>query len=119
MADKFLNAEGFDWGSLVGTAVEFGVGYMFAQDEKKKNKELLKKIEELDNSQKEKLKQKLSDVLIESAKTEVIIDFLNEQEIKKLSSETKTKRIIPLMVLGFSALILGILFFKLSRKKNG
>ena len=119
MADKFLNAEGFDWTAVVGVAVEFGVSYMFAQGEKKKNKQLLEKIDKLDKAQKEKLKERLSEVLTESAKTEVIINFINEQEIKKLSSDTKTKRIIPLMVLGFSVLILGVLFFKLSRKQNG
>jgi hypothetical protein len=114
MADKFLNAAG--WTSLVGVAVEFGVGYLFAQGEKGKNKELLEKIDKLDKAQQEKLKQKLSDVLTESAKTEVIINFLNEQEIKKLSDDTKRKRIVPFMVLGFSVLIFSVLFLKLSRK---
>jgi hypothetical protein len=120
--DSFLNvdsgASGFNWGALAGTAVEFGVGYMFAQKEKEKNKDLLKKIAQLEKTQAEKLKQRLSEVSTEVAKTEVIIKFLNEQKIKELNVETKNKRILPLIVLSFSVVLLGLMFYKLSRK-NG
>jgi transcriptional/translational regulatory protein YebC/TACO1 len=119
MADKFLNAEGASLAALGSVAVEFGVGYLFSKDIKRKNEELLKKIAQLNEKQAEILKQRLSEVATEVAKTGVIIAFLDEEEIKKLSAETKRKRIIPFIVLGFSVLIVSVLFFKLSTKKNG
>ena len=132
---KFFNAGGTATGSgtptgsgasagsvgasiLIDTAINFGVMYLTAKGEAKKNKELLEKMAELDKAQAEKLKQKLSEVLTEVAKTQVIIEFLNEENIKQLEAETRKKRILPLIGLGFGVLLLGLIFYKLSRK-NG
>ena len=66
------------WDTLISVAVDFGVQYMTAQSEKKKNEEFLRKMAELDAQQAEKLKKLISDASTEVAKTKVIIDFLNQ-----------------------------------------
>ena len=103
---------------LIDVAINFGVGYLTAKDEAKKNEALLKKLAELDNQQAERLKNKLNDVFTEVAKTQVIIEFLEEEKVKELEAETRKKRILPLIGLGFGVILLGLIFYKLSRK-NG
>ena len=128
---KFLNVGGSTAGTSGGTsggsvgasvlidlAISFGVGYLTAKDEAKKNEELLRKMAELDVKQAEELKKRLEEVFTEVAKTQVIIDFINEEKIKELESETRKKRILPLIGLGFGVVLLGLIFYKLSRK-NG
>jgi hypothetical protein len=106
------------WDALVKVAIEFGVSYLTAKSEGKKNEAFLKKMAELDDAQAEKLKKLISEASNETIKTEVIIDFLNQEDIKKLESETKRKRILPLIGLGVTVVLLGIVFYKLN-KQNG
>ena len=116
--NKFLNAGGGDWTQLVGVAVDFGIQYLTAKGENKKNEELLQSIAELDAQEAEKLKNLLNASLTEVAKTQVIIEFLDAEKIKKLEAETKKKRILPLIGLGFGVVLLGLIFYKL-HKQNG
>ena len=106
------------WDTLINVAVDFGVQYMTAQSEKKKNEEFLRKMAELDAQQAEKLKKLISDASTEVAKTKVIIDFLNQEEIKKLEAQRRKERILPLIGLGIGVILLGIVFYKL-KKQNG
>jgi hypothetical protein len=112
------DAGGFGASTLIDLAISFGVGYLTAKGEAKKNEELLRKMAELDVKQAEELKKRLEEVFTEVAKTQVIIDFINEEKIKELESETRKKRILPLIGLGFGVVLLGLIFYKLSRK-NG
>jgi hypothetical protein len=73
---------------------------------------------ELDVAQAEKIKKLISESATETAKTKVIIDFLNQEDIKKLEAERKKKRILPLIGLGVTVVLLGIVFYKLN-KQNG
>jgi hypothetical protein len=104
--------------SLISTAVDFGVQYLYAQKEKKKNEELLQRMAELDAQQAEKLKKMLSDAVTEVAKTAVIIDFLNQEEIKKLEDKSKKDRILPLIGLGFGIILLSLIFYKLNKQST-
>ena len=104
--------------SLISTAVDFGVQYLFAQKEKAKNEELLQRMAELDAQQAEKLKKMLSDAVTEVAKTAVIIDFLNKEEIKKLEDKSKKDRILPLIGLGFGIILLSLIFYKLNKQST-
>jgi dihydrodipicolinate reductase len=104
--------------SLISTAVDFGVQYLYAQKEKKKNEELLQRMAELDAQQAEKLKKMLSDAVTEVAKTAVIIDFLNQEEIKKLVDKSKKDRILPLIGLGFGIILLSLIFYKLNKQST-
>lgn len=106
------------WDALINVAVDFGVQYMTAQSEKKKNEEFLRKMAELDNQQAEKLKKLISDASGEIAKTKAIIDFLNQEEVKKLEAQRKKERMLPLIGLGVGVVLLVIVFYKL-KKQNG
>jgi len=117
MDNSFLNAGG-GWAELISVGVDFGVQYLTAKGENKKNEELLQSMSELDAQEAEKLKNLLNASLTEVAKTQVIIDFLNAEKIKKLEAETKKKRILPLIGLGFGVVLLGLIFYKL-HKQNG
>lgn len=112
------SGSGAGWSALIDVAVNFGVGYLTAQGEKRKNEELLKKMAQLDKKQAEELKKRINEALTEVAKTQVIIEFLNEEKIKQLEAESKRKRILPLIGLGFGVVLLGLIFYKLS-KRNG
>lgn len=103
---------------LVDTAINFGVGYMYAKNEKAEERKLLERLAKLDQEQAEKLKIKIAEAIGETAKTRVIIEFLNEEKIKELEKETRKKRILPIIGLVFMTLVLGLIFFKVSRK-NG
>ena len=116
--NNFFNAGGADWTQLVGVAVDFGIQYITAKGENKKNEELLQRISELDAQEADKLKKLLNDSVTEVAKTQVIIDFLNAKKIKDLEAESKKKRILPLIGLGFGVVLLGLIFYKL-HKQNG
>jgi hypothetical protein len=70
------------------------------------------------NQEAEKLKNLLNASLTEVAKTQVIIEFLDAEKIKKLNADTKKKRILPLIGLGFGVVLLGLIFYKL-HKQNG
>jgi hypothetical protein len=104
--------------SLISTAIDFGVQYLYAQKEKAKNEELLQRMAELDAQQAEKLKKMLSDAVTEVAKTAVIIDFLNQEEIKKLEDKSKKDRILPLIGLGFGIILLSLIFYKLNKQST-
>jgi len=116
--NSFLNAGGADWTQLVGVAVDFGIQYLTAKGENKKNSELLQSISDLDAQEAEKLKNLLNASLTEVAKTQVIIEFLNAEKIKQLDADAKKKRILPLIGLGFGVVLLGLIFYKL-HKQNG
>jgi hypothetical protein len=115
--NNYFNALG-DYSSLISTAVDFGIQYMTAKGESKKNEELLQQLSQLDKQQADKLKKILTEVATEDAKTKAVIDFLNEQKIKRLEDETKKKRILPLVGLGFMVVLLGIIFLT-HKKENG
>lgn len=106
------------WGALIEVGISFGVGYLTAKSEGRKNEAFLQKMAELDVAQAEKLKKLISESATETAKTKVIIDFLNQEDIKKLEAERKKKRILPLIGLGVTVVLLGIVFYKLN-KQNG
>lgn len=118
MDNSFLNAGGAGWGELVKVGVEFGVGYLTAKQENKKNEELLQRMAELDAQQAEKLKKLITESVTETAKTKVIFDFIAEEDAKKLANQTKKERMLPLIGLGFGIILLGIIFYKLN-KQNG
>jgi len=104
--------------ALITTAVDFGVQYLYSQKENKRNEELLKAMAELDVQQAEKLKKMLKDSATEVAKTAVIIEFLNEANIKKLEDKTKKDRILPLIGLGFGIILLSLIFYKLNKQST-
>jgi hypothetical protein len=106
------------WSALIDVAINFGVSYLTAKGEGRKNEKLLRQMAELDAQSAEKLKGLISASVNELAKTQVIIEFLNAENIKKLEAERKKKRIIGLAVLGFGAVLLGLIFYKL-HKQNG
>jgi hypothetical protein len=116
--NKYLNAGGSGVGELVGIAVEFGVGYLTTKNINKEQEQLLVAMSELDAQEAEKLKNLLNASLTEVAKTQVIIEFLDAEKIKKLNADTKKKRILPLIGLGFGVVLLGLIFYKL-HKQNG
>lgn len=106
------------WSALIDVAINFGVSYLTAKGEGRKNERLLQQMAELDAQSAEKLKGLISASVNELAKTQVIIEFLNDENIKKLEAQGKKKRIIGLAVLGFGAVLLGLIFYKL-HKQNG
>lgn len=106
------------WSALIEVAINFGVSYLTAKKEGRRNEKLLRQMAELDAQSAEKLKGLISASVNELAKTQVIIEFLNAENIKKLEAERKKKRIIGLAVLGFGAVLLGLIFYKL-HKRNG
>lgn len=115
----FLNAGGLGgWSELISVGVDFGVQYLTAQKENKRNEELLQRMAELDVQQAEKLKKLLKDSATEVAKTAVIIQFLNEVEIKKLEDKSKKDRILPLIGLGFGIILLSLIFYKLNKQST-
>lgn len=119
MDNTFLNAGGGGgWDELVKVGVDFGIQYLTAKSENKKNEQLLKSISELDAQEADKLKKLINASATETAKTKVILEFLNNAKIKQLELETKKKRILPLIGLGFGVLLLSIIFYKL-HKQNG
>jgi hypothetical protein len=103
--------------SLISTALDFGVQYLTSQSENKKNLELVQRMAELDNKQAENLKNLLKESASETAKTLVIIDFLNKSEIKKIQDKSKKDRLLPLIGLGVGIILLSLIFYKLN--KNG
>lgn len=106
------------YAELIKVGIDFGVQYLTAKSENKKNLELVQRMAELDAQQAEQLKKLLSESLTETAKTQVILEFLNNAKIKELEADTKKKRILPLIGLGFGVFLLGIIFYKL-HKQNG
>ena len=116
-SNQFLNATA-DWTELASTAIVFGVSYLYADQNNKENKALLERMAQLDAQQEEKLKKELDKSLTDIAKTQVIIQFLNNENIKQIKDDTKQKRIIPLVGLGLGVVLLGLIFYKLN-KQNG
>ena len=119
--NNFLNADGADgadWTQLVGVTAKLGIQYLTKQKENKKNIELAQRVAELDAQEADKLKKILDASTTEVAKTQAIIDYLNAKKIKDLEADTKKKRILPLIGLGFGVVLLGLIFYKL-HKQNG
>ena len=107
-------------GALIDVAINFGVGFLTAQGEKRKNEQLLKRMAELDKKQAERLKKLIEESTTEMAKTKVIFDFLAEEDAKKLEAQRRKERILPIIALGFGAVLLGLIFYKLHKQnKNG
>jgi hypothetical protein len=107
-------------GVLIDVAINFGVSYLTAKGEKRKNEQLLKRMAELDDKQAEKLKKLIAESATEMAKTKVIFDFLAEEDAKKLEAQRKRERILPIIGLGFGVVLLGLIFYKLHKQnKNG
>jgi hypothetical protein len=104
--------------ALIDVAIQFGVGYLTAQGEKKKNEKLLQRMAELDEKQAEKLKKLINESATQLAKTQVIFDFLAEEDAKKLEIERKRERILPLIGLGFGVILLGLIFYKLNKQNK-
>ena len=105
---------------LIDVAINFGVTYLTAKGEKKKNEELLKRMAELDSKQAERLKKLIAESATEMAKTKVIFDFLDQEDAKKLEVQRKRERILPIIGLGFGIILLGLIFYKLHKQnKNG
>jgi hypothetical protein len=107
-------------GALIDVAINFGVGYLTAKSENRKNEELLRRMAELDKQQEEKLKKLIAESATELAKTKVIFDFLAEEDAKKLEAQRKKERLLPIIGLGFGVILLGLVFYKLHKQnKNG
>jgi hypothetical protein len=131
LQEKFSNASGTSAGKsasatsagvsvLLDVAINFGVSYLTAKSENRKNEQLLKRMAELDDKQAEKLKKLIAESATETAKTKVIFDFLAEEDAKKLEAQRKRERILPIIGLGFGAVLLGLVFYKLHKQnKNG
>ncbi len=103
--------------ALIDVAAQFGIGFLTSKSIKKKEEELLKEIAKLNAKQAEELKAKILSATTENAKIEVIIAFLNEQKIKKLQEETRRKRLLPLIGLGFGLLLVTVLVVGYKIKK--
>lgn len=106
------------WTELIGVAVDFGISYLTSKEEGRKNEELLQRIAELDSQSAEKLKKAINATITNSAKTQVILEFINAKKIKELEAETKKKRILPLIGLGVGVVVLALILYKL-HKQNG
>jgi hypothetical protein len=117
---KGTPTKGAGWSALIDVAINFGVSYLTAKSENRKNEELLQRMAELDNQQAEKLKKLIAESATELAKTKAIFDFLAEEDAKKLEAQRKRERILPIIGLGFGAILLGLIFYKLHKQnKNG
>ena len=116
--DAGISKSQLGWSALIDVGINFGVSYLTAKGEGRKNERLLQQMAELDAQSAEKLKGLINASVNELAKTQVIIEFLNAENIKKLEAQGKKKRIIGLAVLGFGAVLLGLIFYKL-HKQNG
>ena len=122
---RYYNSEGSSvggWSQLIKVGVDFGVGFLTAnitKDENRKNQELLQQMAKLDAEQAKRLKALLSTASDNIAKTKIIIDYINSEKINQLQSETKKKRILPLIGLGFAVILLGSLIFYKLHQKNG
>ena len=114
----FLNLSGATVVGLAGVAVSFGVQFLYAKKENKRNEELLKQMSQLNDASAQRLKKLISDSSTELAKTQVIIEFLTAEKIKELEADSKKKRILPLIGLGLGVVLLGLIFYKL-HKQNG
>lgn len=106
------------YSEAISVVVNLGVEYLYAKNQDKKNKELVQRLTELNIQETEKLKKLLENSYNEVAKTQVIIEFLNEKKIQDLEEETKKKRTISLIVLGVGVIALVLIFYKLNRQ-NG
>lgn len=107
-----------NYATLISTALDFGVSFITAKGIKKDNEAFLTKMANLENEQANKLKKLINESATEVAKTKVIFEFLAEEDRKKLETQTKKERILPLMGLGIGVILLGIVFYKLN-KQNG
>ena len=117
---KSTPTKGAGWSALIDVAINFGVGYLTASSEKRKNEKLLQRMAELDEKQAEKLKNLIAESATEIAKTKVIFDFLAEEDVKKLEAQRKRERLLPIIGLGFGVILIGLIFYKLHKQnKNG
>ena len=106
------------WSALIEVGINFGVSYLTAKSEARKNEALLRKMAELETAQAEKLKKLISQADTENSKTKVIFDFLNQEDIKKLEQQRRRERILPIVGLGLGIVLTAIVFYKLN-KQNG
>ena len=129
LQEKFSNASGTPTksggsagsaglGVLIDVAINFGVSYLSAKSENRKNEQLLKRMAELDDKQAEKLKKLIQESATELAKTKVIFDFLAEEDAKKLEAQRKKERILPIIGLCFGVILFGLVFYKLHKQNK-
>jgi Tfp pilus assembly protein PilN len=126
LQEKFSNASGTPTQSggsaglsvLIDVAINFGVSYLSAKSENRKNEQLLKRMAELDDKQAEKLKKLIQESATELAKTKVIFDFLAEEDAKKLEAQRKKERILPIIGLCFGVILFGLVFYKLHKQNK-
>jgi hypothetical protein len=117
----YLNADGtkFDPVSMgVSIAIQTGVGFLFAQGQAQKNKELARKLSALNNQQQEELKNKVASVSTELKKTEVLFEYLNKVKESEIKKDITKKRILNFVFLGVGVVALIIVVQKL-KDKNG
>lgn len=107
-----------NWSALIEVGVNFGVSYLTAKSEGKKNEAFLRKMAELDANQAEKLKKLISQADTQIAKTKVILDFLNQEDIKKLEQQRRRERILPIVGLGLGIVLIAVVFYKLKKQNE-
>jgi hypothetical protein len=104
--------------ALIDIGVGIFVGKATTKSIEKKNAEFVEKVQKLNAEQEERLQKVLLENSTQMAKAKALIDFLNNEEIAGLSSQTKKDRILPLIGIGEAVVLLGIVFYKLN-KQNG
>jgi hypothetical protein len=115
--NSFLNVLG-DYSGAITAVVDLGLGYLTKNKIDKMSQDLVQQVSELNAQSQERLKKQLETALDDVAKTQVVIEFLEAEKEKKLVADTKKKRILPLIGLGFGVVLLGLVFYKLN-KRNG
>jgi len=103
---------------LIDLAISFGVSYLTAKSEGKKNEELLLRMSELDDKSAQELKKVISESGTQQAKTKAIFDFFINEDLKKLQEDRKKEKILPLIGLGFATILLLLIFYKLQKINN-
>jgi hypothetical protein len=101
--------------AVLQIGIEYGIGAIFGNQEKKANEALVRRIQALEKSQQEELKNKLSNVTTELEKTKILYEYLGQQESQKRLADINKKRIIPIIAVSIGALALVFIFIKLKK----